>query len=372
MRVLVVNVGSSTIKLRLVEGERAEASFDVEVAAATDAFAVVEQALRGAETPDAVGHRIVHGGTRFREATFLEDAVISELEELVPLAPLHQEQGLEGVRLMRRLLPDSPQVACFDTAFFAELPARARTYALPKEWRDRFGLSRFGFHGLSHSYAAKRAASVLGSRAAGRIVTCHLGSGASLAAVRDGRPVDTTMGFTPLEGIVMSTRSGSVDPGMLLWLQSHGGISLRRLADGLEHRSGLQGLAGTADMREVVARAQSGDEDAGLALDVYVHRLRAGIGAMAAAMDGLDVLVFTGGVGENASELRERTCTGLSHLGIAIDENANRAAPPDARFESPGSRVAVLAVAAREDLEIATQVERLLDGRGRAMGGVDR
>ena len=310
--------------------------------------------------PDAVGHRIVHGGTTFRGATLLDDAVIAALAELVPLAPLHQERGLDGVAVMRRLMPDTPQVACFDTAFFSGLPVRSRTYALPKQWRQSFGLQRFGFHGLSHSYVAREAAKLLGPDAAGRIVTCHLGSGASLAAIFNGRPLDTTMGFTPLEGIVMSTRSGSIDPGILLWLQSQGGLDATEVADGLEHRSGLAGLAGTADMREVVTRAAAGDDDAEVALEVYIHRLRAGIAAMAAATDGLDSLVFTGGVGENSAAVRARACTGLVHLGVRIDEAVNASAVPDAQLGSPDSRVAVTTIASGEDLEIAAEVERLL------------
>jgi acetate kinase len=360
MRVLVVNIGSSTIKLQFVEGRDRVSSFDVDVGTTTTVSDAIGDTIQIADAPDAVGHRIVHGGTTFREATLLDDEVIRALTDLVPLAPLHQQRCLDGVAAMRRVLRQTPHVACFDTAFFAGLPVRSRTYALPKEWRDRFGLGRFGFHGLSHSYAARRAVSLLGPERARRIVTCHLGSGASLAAIRDRRPMDTTMGFTPLEGIVMSTRSGSVDPGMVLWLQSQGGLDAAEVADALEHRSGLRGLAGTSDMREVLMRAAAGDEDAGVALDVYIHRLRAGIASMAAAIDGLDTLVFTGGVGENSSEVRARACSGLAHIGVRIDPHANSRAVPDARIESRDSAVTVLAVASREDLEIADQVDRLL------------
>jgi acetate kinase len=361
VKVLVVNVGSSTIKLRVIQDGRAcLGSFDVDVESESGVATAIDEALSDSGTPDAVGHRIVHGGTTFRGPTLLDGTVIDQLEQLDDLAPLHQRRGLDGVALVQELLPRTPAVGCFDTAFFADLPARAATYALPKKWRERFGLRRFGFHGLSHSYAAERASRMLGSAVRHRLVTCHLGSGSSLAAIRDGVPVDTTMGFTPLEGIVMSTRSGSVDPGMVLWLQSQAGLDLSEVSDGLEHHSGLLGLAGTADMRAVLADAASGTEEARLARDVYIHRLRGGIAAMAAAMDGMDALVFTGGVGENAPEVRSMACAGLSHLDVHIDEHANTEVVSDARVHDEASRVAILLVASREDLEIASQVERLL------------
>ena len=361
MRVLVVNVGSSTIKLRVIQdGRECLSSFDVDVARVSGVAGAIDEALSASGPPDAVGHRIVHGGTRFRGPIVLDGAVLDELEQLTDLAPLHQRRALDGVALIRKLLPQTPSVGCFDTAFFADLPARARTYALPREWTERFGLRRFGFHGLSHSYAAERASRMLRSASRHRIVTCHLGSGASLAAIRDGVPVDTTMGFTPLEGIVMATRSGSVDPGLVLWLQSQAGLGLAEVSDGLEHHSGLLGLAGTADMRAVLADAASGAEHARLARDVYVHRLRGGIAAMAASMDGMNALVFTGGVGENAPEVRSMACAGLSHLDVHIDEHTNTEVVSDARVHDESSGVAILLVASREDLEIASQVERLL------------
>jgi acetate kinase len=361
VRVLVVNVGSSTIKLRVIQDGRAcLGSFDIDVESASGEATAIEEALSTSGTPDAVGHRIVHGGTKFRGPTLLDGTVIHELEALGALAPLHQRRALEGVALVQGLLPHTPSVGCFDTAFFADLPARAATYALPKKWRERFGLRRFGFHGLSHSYAAGRASRMLGSTGRQRIVTCHLGSGSSLAAIRDGFPVDTTMGFTPLEGIVMSTRSGSVDPGLVLWLQSQAGLDLSEVSDGLEHHSGLLGLAGTADMRAVLADAASGTEEARIARDVYIHRLGGGIAAMAAAVEGMDALVFTGGVGENAPKVRAMACAGLSHLDVQINERANEAGGSDVRIEDGSSGVAILLVASREDLEIASQVERLL------------
>ncbi len=261
----------------------------------------------------------MHGGDRFRTAVRLDDDTLAALRELTLLAPLHQPKSLAAIEAVSAAFPDVPAVACFDTAFHATLPAAASTYALPRAWRERYGVRRFGFHGLSHAYASRQAA---GAR---RVVTCHLGAGASLCAVLDGRSVDTTMGFTPLEGLVMATRSGSVDPGLLLWLQQHEGLSVDQMADALEHSSGLLGLAGTADMRTVVERS---DDDARLAFDVYVHRLRAGIGAMAASLGGLDALVFTGGVGERSAEVREAACDGLALPGRDDRPGAERRAVP--------------------------------------------
>jgi acetate kinase len=235
------------------------------------------------------------------------------------------------------------------------------TYAVPREWRERYGVRRYGFHGLSHAYAARRAAELLGRPADGlRTVTCHLGAGASLAAVRSGVSVDTTMGFTPMEGVVMATRSGSVDPGMVLWLQTHAGLTAAAMTDALDRRSGILGLAGTADMREVLRAAAAGDPDARLAVDVYVHRLRAEVAAMAAAIDGLDALVFTGGVGEHAAQVRAAAGAGLGFLGVAVDGARNAAVEYDADVSAPGARARTLVVRAREDLEIARQVRAVL------------
>jgi acetate kinase len=279
--------------------------------------------------------------------------VRDRLAALTALAPLHQPKSLAGLDAVSRLAPEVPAVACFDTAFHATLPDAAATYAIPADWRDRLGVRRYGFHGLSHAYAARFAGG-------GRVVTCHLGAGASLAAVREGRSVDTTMGFTPLEGLVMATRSGNVDPGAVLWLQQHAGLGADEIEEALVHRSGLAGLAGTADMAAVVDRAAAGEERAALALDVYVHRLRAGITAMVAALGGLDALVFTGGVGENAPEVRRAAVEGLGFLGVALDAERNARVEPSADVTAPGSSARVLVVAAREDVEIARGVREAL------------
>ncbi|MGA8113350.1 MAG: acetate kinase, partial [Actinocatenispora sp.] len=285
-RVLVVNAGSSSVKLRMLgAGDEVLAGQDLTASAGEYSGHELRRALDRLGRPDAVGHRIVHGGREFRGPVRVDASVRRRLAELRDLAPLHQDAGLAGIRTVGDALPNVPAVACFDTAFHADLPAAAATYPVPAEWRDRYGVRRYGFHGLSHAYAARRAARLAGlDPGTARVVTCHLGSGASLAAVRGGRSVDTTMGFTPLEGVTMATRSGTVDPGLVLWLQTSAGLTAEEVSDGLEHRSGLVGLAGTADMREVLARSDAGDEVAAAALAVYLHRLRGGIAAMAAAL----------------------------------------------------------------------------------------
>jgi acetate kinase len=307
---------------------------------------------------DAVGHRIVHGGERFRSAVRIDPEVEAELRALTVLAPLHQPISLAAYDAVSRALPGPPAIACFDTAFHATLPPGAATYALPAAWRQRWGVRRYGFHGLSHAWIAHRAAEFVGADPDGlRIVSCHLGAGASLCAISDGRSIDTTMGFTPLEGLVMATRAGTVDPGLLLWLlEKDAGLGVRELSEALERESGLLGLAGTADMREIEVRAGAGDEDAVLALEVYLHRLCAAIGSMAAALGGLDVLAFTGGVGEHSGLVRAGAARGLAFLGVAIDEERNGAARADAELSAPGALVRTLVLAAREDLEVARQV----------------
>jgi acetate kinase len=363
MRVLVVNAGSSSLKLRLLDG--ADAILAEDELGGPQAHIDDAALARALDSPlgeaQAIGHRIVHGGERFRSAVRIDADVETALRELTDLAPLHQPKSLAALDAVTALLPDLPAVACFDTAFHATLPAAAATYALPSQWRDRWGLRRYGFHGLSHAWVARRAPQLLGRAVQDlRVVSCHLGAGASLCAIKDGRSVDTTMGFTPLEGLVMGTRSGTVDPGMLLWLMEREGLGARELAEALEHRSGLLGLCGTADMRELLTRADADDRQAQVALGVYLHRLRSGIASMAAALGGLDALVFTGGVGERAAAVRELTIDGLGFLGLAIDEERNRAAAGDADVSGSRASAATVVLAAREDLEIARQVRALL------------
>jgi len=363
VRVLVVNAGSSSLKLRVLDpDDRLVGSSDLPALAKGSDQSAMADAVRGFGPLDAVGHRIVHGGTTFTGPVRIDDDVESRLRALADLAPLHQPKSLAALDAVHAVLPRLPAVACFDTAFHASLPAAAATYAIPREWRERWAVRRYGFHGLSHAYAARRAAELLGRSAAGlRVVTCHLGAGASLAAVADGRSVDTTMGFTPLEGLVMATRSGTVDPGLVLWLERHAGIPSDELELALEHRSGLQGLAGSADMREVLAAIGAGDTTARLALDVYVHRVRAGIASMAAAMGGVDAVVFTGGVGENAWEVRRLVAQGLRFLGVEVDSGANvTSSLSDRDISVRDAVVRTLVVAAREDLQIAREVRQVL------------
>jgi acetate kinase len=343
MRVLAVNAGSSSLKVDVVADGVVEASYD--------------DLPSSPPTVDAVGHRIVHGGREFTEPVIIDNEVEKRLRALVDLAPLHQPKSLAGLDAARSLLPDIPHVGCFDTAFHATIPTAAATFALPREWRERWEIRRYGFHGLSHAWSSRRAAHMVpGAR---RIVVAHLGAGASLAAVLDGQSVDTTMGFTPLDGLVMATRSGSVDPGLLLWLEEHEGLSPHQIAEVLEHRSGLLGLAGTADMRELLSRE---DDEARLALAVCLHRLASSVAAMTVALGGLDALVFTGGVGERSAQIRAGVGSRLQHLGVTIDDGRNHRATGDvdAEVSTAGSSVAVLVVTAREALEIARGTELLL------------
>jgi acetate kinase len=364
--ILTVNAGSSSLKLALVgDDDGIVAEREISVPHARVDPDTLGGALAGLSGADAVAHRVVHGGDRYVAATVIDDKVRRALGELVDLAPLHQPKSLAALDAVSAQLSDVPAVACFDTAFHATLPPAAATYALPARWRSHWGLRRFGFHGLSHAWVARRTAEMLAAEPPRRVVSCHLGAGASLCAIADGRSVDTTMGFTPLEGLVMATRSGSVDPGLLLWLLEHEAVSEREMAEALEHESGLAGLAGEADMRAVLDRAAAGEEDAGLAVDVYVHRLCAGVAAMAASLGGIDALVFTGGVGERAPVIRARAADGLRFLGVELDAAANEGAKPDVEITASSALVSTLVLRAREDLEMARQTRDALRRRGR-------
>jgi len=370
--VLVVNAGSSSVKLSLLGPEdETLASRELEAPRSEVDPGELRAALSaGLGEADAVGHRIVHGGAQFRDPVMIDASVEAALRGLVDLAPLHQPKSLAALDAVSRALPGLPAVACFDTAFHAGMPDAAATYALPAAWAQRWGVRRYGFHGLSHAWVARRAPEIVGLPAAAaaagdvRIVSCHLGAGASLCAIARGRSIDTTMGFTPLEGLVMATRSGSVDPGLLLWLLEREALSTDELGHALEHESGLLGLAGTADMRLVVARAASGEGVATLALEVYLHRLRASIAAMTAALGGLDVLVFTGGVGEHAAEVRAGAAEGLGFLGVAVDAGLNAAVSGDSEISPPGASVRTVVLHAREDLQIAHETRRALGAPG--------
>jgi len=363
VQVLVVNAGSSSLKLRLLDGsDRLVATKDLPSVAPDEMGGELGVFLESSPAVDAAGHRVVHGGSVFNQPVVLDDTVDESLGMLTDLAPLHNPRGLAAIAALRELRPDLPQVACFDTSFHATMPAKAATYALPLAWRERWGIRRYGFHGLSHAWASRRAGVLMGRPTEGlRLVTAHLGAGASLAAVAHGTSVDTTMGFTPMEGLVMATRSGSVDPGLILWVQRRGPLSADDVEHVLEHESGLLGLSGiSGDLRRVIDSADAGQETAQLAYDVYVYRFQTAVAAMTAAMGGIDGLVFTGGAGEASSRLRADTCVGLGFLGVGLEDARNEALLGDGIVSPPGGAPAVLVVQAREDLEIARHVRELL------------
>jgi acetate kinase len=362
LRVLVVNAGSSSLKVSLVgDDDSTVAEHEFKAAAGRYEDSELESAVRAMEDVDAVGHRVVHGGPRYPASVRIAPDVVDYLVSITDLAPLHMPAALAGIAAIKVLLPRVPAVACFDTAFHSRMPAEASTYAIPLEWRKEHGIRRYGFHGFSHAYASRRAAEIVGRpEAFMRTITCHLGSGASVAAVLGGRSVDTTMGFTPMEGLVMATRSGTVDPGMVLWLQRHAGMTEPQLNDALDQRSGLLALAGVADMREVLRGMSAGVERSRLAFDVYIHRLRSCIGAMAASMNGADALVFTGGIGENASAVRDEAVSGLRFLGLEIDPTLNSKLEGDGDISAAGATTRTLVVHAREDVEVAREVRGVL------------
>ena len=360
MRVLVVNAGSSSLKLSVLDdADEIVEQHDLED---WDGDASVLGDAAGSWDFDAVGHRVVHGGAELTSPVIVDDAVRSRIESLTSLAPLHQPRALAGIDATRKAFGGIPSVACFDTAFHSGMPRAAATYAVPAAWRERWPVRRFGFHGLSHAYAARRTAELLGRPTEGlRVVTCHLGAGASLCAVSSGRSVDTTMGFTPLEGLVMATRSGTVDPGLVLWLQREGGLSADEVNDALEHQSGLKALGGTSDQQALLTRAEAGEAEASAAVDVYLHRLVREMGAMVASLGGVDAFTFTGGVGENAGMIRSRSVAALAFTGARLDEARNVDPPkPDAVVGAEDSAVGVVVVEAREDVEIAREVRAVV------------
>ena len=387
--VLVLNIGSSSIKYELIDmtarrrlaaglveriGEdegmlthrpagagpyrRREPYPDHEAGmkAVVRAFAETGLALESLSLR-AVGHRVVHGGARFRDPALIDEDVLRTIDELSVLAPLHNPGNLVGIRAALRLFPEIPQVAVFDTAFHQTLPPHAYTYAVPTEWGTAHGVRRYGFHGTSYAYVSRRAAELLGRDPAEvNLIVLHLGNGASAAAIEGGRSVDTSMGLTPLEGLVMGTRSGDVDPALPAHLARTAGLTLDEVTDALTRRSGLLALAGAGDMREVRAKADAGDEGARLALAVYCHRIRKYVGAYYAVLGRVDAVVFTGGVGEHDARTRAESLAGLARLGIVVDPARNEATSPAERLISPPeAEVAVLVVPTDEELEIASQ-----------------
>jgi acetate kinase len=371
-RVLVLNSGSSSVKYQIVDmadGTRPAAGL-VERIGEPGAAADHGEALRqvaadlsakglGLDSPQlaAVGHRVVHGGTRFTEPTLITDEVIEEIEKLVPLAPLHNPANITGIRVARALRPDLPQVAVFDTAFHSTMPEAAYRYAIDRQTADAHQIRRYGFHGTSHAYVSRATAALLNrDPAETNVIVLHLGNGASASAVSGGVCLDTSMGLTPLEGLVMGTRSGDLDPAVLLHLQRSAGMSPDEVDDLLNKRSGLLGLCGDNDMREIDRRMAEGDGQARLAFDIYIHRVRKYVGAYTAVLGRVDAIAFTAGVGENSAAVREAALRGLAQLGIEVDAVRNAVRGSVARLISAeSSRVAVAVVPTDEELEIARE-----------------
>ncbi len=315
--------------------------------------------ISGPDEIHAVGHRVVHGGSRFTLPTRMTDEVKSKIHKLERLAPLHNPSNLKGIDVIESILPGIPQYAVFDTTYHTTIGEAVATYPIPQEWREQ-GIKRYGFHGISHQYCVERTANLLSSPLeTQKIVTCHLGNGSSLAATQEGTCVDTTMGFTPLDGLMMGTRSGAIDPGIIIHLLREGNISLLDLEKALYTKSGLLGICGFSDMRYLLEEILQGNETAKLAFDMYLHSLKSYIGSMAATMDGMDVLVFTAGVGEHAHYVRQVACEGLSHLGISIDNNLNFNCSPDQDIATKDSRVRVMVIHTREEYAIAKAVDQL-------------
>jgi acetate kinase len=365
-RILVLNAGSSSLKMGLFDGTATQVAA-AQVAWAPDAEGsrrALREIVAGIDLGRivAIGHRVVHGGTRFTTAVTIDGSVQAEIEALSALAPLHNRPALAVIAEAARLLPGIPQVAVFDTAFHATLPPAAYLYAVPYAWYEQWGVRRFGFHGLSHAYCAMRASELLGQPAARlKLVTCHLGSGCSLAAIAGGVSIATTMGFTPLDGLVMATRPGAVDPGVLTFVLGGERLTLPELEQALYRQSGLLGISGrSGDMRDILAARAAGDPRATVAFDLYVTRLREGIAAMASALGGIDALVFTGGVGEHAPEVRAAACARSEWFGLALDNAANAATTADGQIAAADSRVRALVIHTREELMVARETVQVL------------
>lgn len=404
MNVLVLNAGSSTLKSHLYQFDEGlapqeplsprwegyvdwtasadhgvltaragtkgvEQSLALEIRAADEGVSALLQTLIGGATRvldelsevDVVGHRVVHGGPDLADPVLITAEVKDVIAEVVPLAPDHNPAELRGIESIETALRHVPQVAAFDTAFHRTMPEEAERYPLPAQWYER-GVRRYGFHGISHRYSAQRAAQIMG-RPVDRVITCHLGNGSSLAAVRGGRSVDTTMGFTPMEGLMMGSRSGSIDPGVILYLMRTEGLDAAAVNDLLNHRSGLLGVSAiSSDLRSIETAALEGDPRAELAITMFVHRLRAGIGSMVASLGGVDALVFTAGIGEHSARIREEACAAFAFLGLRLDPERNRASGSDRSVAAADSTVEVLVVHAREEWAIAVDSYRILSG----------
>ncbi|MEU0549093.1 acetate kinase [Micromonospora sp. NPDC005979] len=361
-RVLVLNCGSSSVKWRLYDGDRTLGQGTVERVGEAgggpaDHASAVRQILDGLDLNGltAVGHRVVHGGRTFSAPTVVDDAVLAAIRDLVPLAPLHNPANLAGIEMARTALPDVPQVAVFDTAFHHTLPEAAATYAIDRDTAERYDIRRYGFHGTSHAYVSRRTAELL-DRPYEQLntITLHLGNGASACAVAGGRSVATSMGMSPLQGLVMGTRSGDLDPTVIFHLRREGGLSVDEIDDLLNHRSGLLGLTGANDMREVLHRRADGDPAAVLAFDVYCRRITGYVGAYYALLGRVDAIAFTAGVGEHAADVRAAALAGLDRLGISVDDTRNHG-QGDRVISPDGAEVSVCVIRTDEEREIARQ-----------------
>ena len=369
MNILALNVGSSSLKFRLFQimpdGEKVLTEGTLERLDANALPDAVQKVIEQCKPfgIDAVGHRVVQGGARFFEPTRVTPAVLQDLRGLKELDPLHNPTEVAMIEAAQRLLPDAPSVAVFDTAFHRTLPEVAWRYALPADLADRLGLRRYGFHGISHRYVSGRLLECLGRGPAGtRLITCHLGNGASICALRDGASIDTSMGLTPLEGLVMGSRSGDVDPGLLLYLLRTQGMTPEQLDDMLNHDSGLKGLAGRSDVRDLEQAAGQEDKQADMALEIFAYRVRKYLGAYDAALGGLDAVAFTGGIGERGAGMRARICQGLDFLGLRLDAERNGAATGSeaAQISTDAGPVSVWMIPTDEERQIAREVAALL------------
>lgn len=358
MKILVLNRGSSSIKCSIYQFSKLpNSTVDPIWEDAIDGkeFSNLKDKIADKEI-DCIGHRIVHGGTKHQESILINSEVKKDIAKLSDLAPLHNLEDLEGIEILEKLFPKIPQIAVFDTAFHNTIPLSHKVYPGPYKWFEN-GIQRFGFHGISFQYCTQRSSEMLG-RMPHKMVICHLGSGASLCAVKDGKSIDTTMGFTPLEGLMMDTRSGSIDPGILLYLLKDNKKTMEELSHELYERSGLLGLSGiSSDMRKVLEKAHLGDFQANLAIEVYIHRLTSCIGSMVASLGGLDTLIFTAGIGENAPLIREKTCSRLSFLGIKLRKK--KLQKKDVELSSSDSKVTVLLIHTQEAFEIAKECWKL-------------
>jgi acetate kinase len=356
-RVLVLNCGSSTVKYRLFDGTESVADGLIErLSEPGDFDGAFQQIMTTVDLTGlaAVGHRVVHGGERFEQPTVIDDEVVATIESLVPLAPLHNPAAVRGITLARKLLPDVPQVAIFDTAFHATIPPEGRLYAIDASLADRWAVRRYGFHGTSHTYAARRTAEILGLDASeANVITLHLGNGASACAVQGGRSVATSMGMSPQGGLVMGTRSGDIDPTVIFHLHRVAGLPIDEIENSLTRFAGLQGLTGDNDMRTVLRRRAAGDPAAVLAFDLYCRRIKEYVGAYLAVLGRIDAITFTAGVGEHSPEVRAGALSGLTALGIEIDPRRNET--NDQLISPAGAAVAICVIPADEELEIANQ-----------------